>query len=56
MTQETDMLKTTVEFLFSGRTECLVELSPDFHMSSACLDSGLMMVLLPLYALLGGTN
>ena len=44
------------EFLFSGRTEFLVEFSPDFHMSSACLDRGLMMVLLPLYALLGGTN
>lgn len=43
-------------FLFNGRTECLVGLSPDFHMSSACLDSGLIMVLLPLYALLGGTN
>ena len=52
MTEETDMLRITTEFLFNERIKCLVELSPDFHMSLACLDSDLIMVLLPPYALL----
>lgn len=56
MTQETDMLRITTEFLFNERIKYLAELSPDFHMSLACLDSELIMVLLLAYALLCGTN
>lgn len=43
MTQETNMLRITTEFLFNERIKYLAELSPDFHMSLACLDSELIM-------------